>query len=92
VVCIIDGVRTGTAFRRWFGHEKRRTRRAGDERIEEAPLLLGRTGLAEQIHVALVRRHRVAGERTKGREPRADQDVRGFALVQVAAIGQDTRG
>jgi hypothetical protein len=63
VVCIIDGSDPCTARVRRLGHEERRTRLPDTKGLQEARLLLGASDLAEQIHIALIGRHRVAGKR-----------------------------
>ena len=75
-----------------FGHEKGRSRPARDQRIEEARLEVGAPDLAEQVHIALVGRHRVACQRTERGEAARDQDDRRLALVEVAAVVQNMRG
>ena len=74
-----------------LGHEERRTRPARHQRLEKARFLFGASDLAEQIHVALVGRHRVAGERPQRRETGLDQGNRGLALREVRSVGQNMR-
>jgi hypothetical protein len=52
-----------TAGVRRLGHEERRTRFARHQGLQVARLLLGASDLAEQIHIALIGRHCVAGKR-----------------------------
>src|SRR3546814_9226831 len=47
--------------------------------------------MADQVHVALIGRHRVAGEGAERGEAGLDQHHRGFALGQVAAVLADMR-
>jgi hypothetical protein len=54
-----------TACVRRLGHEECRTRCTRHQGLQEARLLLGASDLAEQIHIALIRRHRVAGKRSQ---------------------------
>jgi hypothetical protein len=49
-----------------LGHEERGARLAGHQRLQKARLLFGASDLAEQIHVAFIRRHGVAGQRPQG--------------------------
>src|SRR3546814_14590643 len=57
------GVRAGAAFVGGLAHEKGRARASRDERFEEMSLLLLAPHLREQIHIALVGRHRVDRDR-----------------------------
>ncbi len=80
-----------TARVRRLGHEERRTRFARHQRFQEARLLLGASDLAEQIHIALIGRHRVAGKRPQGRKTGLDQGLGGLALREMRSIRQDVR-
>ena len=71
VVFIIDGIGAGAALVPRLGHEEGRARAAFDQRPEEALLQLGAADLAEQVHVALVGRIGVAGERAERRQARS---------------------
>ena len=54
--------------------------------------MFGRADLADQVDVALVRRHGVHRHRPQRRQAGRLEDNRGLALRQVAAVGQDVRG
>ena len=81
----------GAAFVGRFGHEERRTRSSGHQRLQKARLLLGASDLAEQVHIALIGRHRVAGQRPQGREAGLYQGNRGLTLREMRSIGQNVR-
>ena len=51
---------------------------ARHQRLQEARLLLGAADLAEQIHIALIGRHGVAGQRPQRREAGLDQGLGGL--------------
>src|SRR3546814_12591668 len=80
------GVRAGAAFVGGLAHEKGRARASRDERFEEMSLLLLAPHLREQIHIALVGRHRVDRDRTQRREARFLEDGRRIALAELASI------
>ena len=84
-------VGAGAALGRRLGHEEGRARLARHQRLQEARLLLGAADLAEQVHIALVGRHRVAGERPERRQAGLDQHHRGLALGEMRSVGQDVR-
>src|SRR3546814_10813022 len=91
--CRLHHRRVGTraAFVGWLGHEKGRADAAFNHRLHETILEFGASLLAEQIHIALVGGHGVAGERAERRQAAADEDDRGLALIEVAAVGQEDR-
>jgi hypothetical protein len=61
------------------------------ERREEAFLLGGRADLADQIHIAFVRRGRVQRYRSQGRQTGFSQHQRRFHLRQVTAVVKHMR-
>src|SRR3546814_3675977 len=74
-----------------LAHEKGRARASRDERFEEMSLLLLAPHLREQIHIALVGRHRVDRDRTQRREARFLEDGRRIALAEMASVGANMR-
>src|SRR5947209_822302 len=66
----LDHAGVGTAARRGLGHGERRGDLAVDDRAEPALLLRRRAGEGEQVHVAVVGRHAVEGERPEQRARR----------------------
>src|SRR3546814_19370954 len=54
-------------------------------------LLLLAPHLREQIHIALVGRHRVDRDRTQRREARFLEDGRRIALAEMASVGANMR-
>src|SRR3546814_8257501 len=84
------GVRAGAAFVGGLAHEKGRARASRDERFEEMSLLLLAPHLREQIHIALVGRHRVDRDRTQRREARFLEDGRRIALAEMASDRKST--
>ena len=57
----------GAGAGRRLGHHEGRAHLALDDGAEEFLLLLGRADLAEQVHVAVVGRHAIDGERAEDR-------------------------
>jgi hypothetical protein len=89
VVCIIDGSEPAPPSS--AGSEERRTRLARHQRLEEARLLLRAADLAEQIHIAFVGRHRIAGQRPQRRQAGFDQGFRGLTLREMRSVRQNVR-
>ena len=75
-----------------FGHKEGRAHLALHHGRQEPLLQLGRTDLAQQVHVALIRGGHVAGHGAKRRQAGPDQHGGGFPVAQVAAVFQYMRG
>jgi hypothetical protein len=85
------GIGACPAVRGGLGHEEGGARPSLHQRLQETRLLPVRPHLADQVHIALVGRSGVAGERTQQGQAGLLEHRRRLALVEVAAIGQDMR-
>lgn len=85
-------VRAGPAFQRRLGHEERAASASFNQGFEETLLQFGAADLAQEVHVAFIRGHGVAGQRPQRGQPALLQDMRCFGLAEVATARQDVRG